>query len=59
MPRPHTIERTSIPKMKPAGSLREIKSLEDCCEDRFDKNRLLVMKEFLQHLNQMTKGDED
>lgn len=59
MPRPHKIERDSIPKMKPAGSLQEIKSLEDCCEDRFDKNRLLVMKEFLQHLNQMTKGDED
>ena len=59
MPRPHKIERDSIPKMKPAGSLRDIKSLEDCWKDRFDKNRLLALKEFFQHFNQMTKGDED
>lgn len=36
MPRPHTIERTSTPEMEPTGSLRDIKSLEDCWKDRFD-----------------------
>jgi len=62
MPREYTIERGSAmppQEMERTGSLQQIKSLEGCWKDRFDKNRLLVLKEFVQHFNQMTKGDED